>query len=68
MIQTYSFKEKHDIQVLYLILFIYYTFSLSCVGGGKKPEAREEKLTRRSPDNWREKKNEATVVSPEQRL
>lgn len=36
MIQTSSFEEKHDIQLLYLILFIYYTFSLSCVGGGEK--------------------------------
>lgn len=50
-------------QVLYLILFIY-TFSLFCVGGEKRLK-QQSSISDVSPDNWREKKNEATAIGPE---
>lgn len=49
-------------QVLHLILFIHF---LSFVLVGKKKAYAIEKAIRLSPDNWGEKKNEATVISPE---
>lgn len=59
MTQTSSFEEEHGMQILYLILFIY-TFSPLLCGWGKKLKQYEEKPSRLSPNNWREKKNEAT--------